>query len=56
MYYEEKIEDGKLFWRGTPTGKWILISYEKLLDRLIEAENKIQELKENLNKQEIKII
>ncbi len=47
MYYEEQIINGKLYYRTTPTGKWILIGYAKLLDRLIEAENKLQEVAEN---------
>lgn len=24
MYYEEKIIDGILYWRGTPDGEWIV--------------------------------
>ncbi len=43
MYYEEQIIGGRLYYRSTPTGEWILISYAKLLDRLIETENRLQE-------------
>ncbi len=46
MYYEEQIIDGRLYCRSTPAGKWILVDYAKLLDRLIEAENKLQEIAE----------
>lgn len=24
MYYEERIRFGRVYWRGTPNGKWIL--------------------------------
>lgn len=51
MYYIEKIENGKLYYRMAPTSDWYLIDYTKLLDRLIAAENLNAELKvkEKLN-------
>ena len=39
MYYVEEIFNGKLYYKTTPNGEWILICYEELLDRLIKAEN-----------------
>lgn len=52
MFYEEKIEAGKLYFRTIPTGKWIAIDYAKLLDRLIDAENKIYELQNFVRQQQ----
>jgi len=37
MYYEEKVIDGKLMWRGTPTGDWIECSVESITKKLIET-------------------
>lgn len=47
MYYEEQIIDGKLYFRTTPTGNWLLIDYQKPLDRLIECQNELAQLKSN---------
>lgn len=38
MYYEEKLIDGILHWRGTPDGEWQIIPAEKLGERVIAAE------------------
>lgn len=38
MYYEEKVIDGKLMWRGTPDGEWREIDYGMISQRLIQAE------------------
>ena len=46
MYYDEQIFDGKLYFRTTPNGEWILVCYETLLDRLIKAENELWEIKQ----------
>ena len=40
MYYEEKIIDGILCWRNTPTGYWLKCSDRKITEKLIEAEAK----------------
>ena len=33
MYYEEKLIDGILHWRGTPDGEWQIVPAEKLGER-----------------------
>lgn len=38
MFYEEKVIDGALMCRGTPNGKWQLVSYHVLTERLMKAE------------------
>jgi hypothetical protein len=38
MYYEEKWDNGRLYWRGTPTGAWYPASVETLSERLRAAE------------------
>lgn len=38
MYYEEKIIDGILHWRSTPTGAWIAKTPEQLTIRIEELE------------------
>jgi hypothetical protein len=38
MYYEEKLIDGILHWRGMPDGEWQIIPAEKLDERVIAAE------------------
>ena len=40
MYYEERVIDGVLHWRGTPSGKWEAMSAERLTAALIEARRK----------------
>ena len=40
MYHEEKIINGVLCWRGSPTGKWNEFSKEILTKKLMEAQEK----------------
>lgn len=45
MYYEEKLIDGVLHWRGTPDGEWQPMSPEKLTALVQELRRKrIQEM------------
>ena len=37
MYYEEKVINGVLHWRGTPEGQWIAKTAEQLTEMLLEA-------------------
>jgi len=37
MYYEEKMIDGVLHWRGTPDGEWTPVSSQELSKRLALA-------------------
>ena len=43
MYYEEEIRQGKLYYRNLPYGKWKLVCYEIVLDRLIGVKNELYE-------------
>ena len=45
MYYEETWIDGKLFWRGTPRGKWIEADSAKLNRALKEAQAELRLLR-----------
>lgn len=36
MYYEEKLIDGVLHWRGTPDGEWQPMSKERLTALVLE--------------------
>lgn len=36
MYYEEKVIDGVLCWRGSPNGEWIPITIEHLTDQYVQ--------------------
>jgi len=40
MRYEERILDGRLYWRTSPGSKWLLASHEMLVNLLIEAREK----------------
>lgn len=41
MYYEEKIVDGVLSHRGTPTGKWIPFTPSQLTQMVIALQKHI---------------
>lgn len=56
MYYEEKLVNGVLYTRSTPTGTWIPVTANELVQMYMELKNqnsrqylKIQELEEKLN-------
>jgi hypothetical protein len=38
MYYEEKLINGLLHWRGTPDGEWVPVSAERLSSRVVKTE------------------
>lgn len=44
MWYEERIINGVLCFRGTPNGDWHEFTKESLTKDLIEARKKIEEL------------
>lgn len=37
MYYEEKVIDGKLYWRSTPDDEWTFVDYQSLLQKYKEV-------------------
>lgn len=39
MYYEERLIDGVLCWRGTPTGEWTAKTAAQLTAMLMDARN-----------------
>lgn len=41
MYYEEKLINGVLMWRGTPTGYWRQCSIEKMSARIVELKSNL---------------
>jgi len=40
MYHEERVIDGKLFWRSLPNGQWVEYTNEQLTRKLQEAQQK----------------
>ncbi len=46
MFYEERVIDGRLKWRGTPDGDWVEFSYEKLTERIVYSEQTVKMLAE----------
>ena len=40
MYYDEKIEDGVLYYRSTPKGNWLTMDYDMLLKKYQEQKPK----------------
>lgn len=42
MYYEEKIVNGVLHWRGSPNGEWTAMSAERLTALVLELRNQKQ--------------
>lgn len=46
MYYEEKLIDGVLHWRGAPDGEWLPVPASKLSQRVLDAEQSIQAIYE----------
>ena len=45
MYYEEKIIDGALYWRGLPDGRWCPFTREKLFTRFLETKTENERLR-----------
>lgn len=46
MYYQEKIIKGRLYYKGTPNGKWRLVPILEVTRRLQEATKQVKILKE----------
>ena len=44
MFYEEKIIDGELHWRGSPKGTWILLSNTTLTEQIVGKNDEITAL------------
>ena len=44
MYYEEKIENGKMYSRGTPDGEWVECSYEHVVECFVERQKEYRKL------------
>lgn len=47
MFYEEKLINGRLWCRGTPTGEWQLVTIEALTRRVLAAEADLERAMEN---------
>jgi hypothetical protein len=46
MYFEERIIQGCLCWRGRPDAEWTKYSQEELTIRLVDAERALRETNE----------
>lgn len=44
MYYDEKMIDGILHWRGTPNGEWRPLTVEMLTRKLTESRAQYERL------------
>ena len=49
MYYEEKMFNGILFWRGTPDGLWIAFTLAELSKRAADLQSRISSLEAALS-------
>lgn len=47
MYYTEKVINGILHYKTTPTGKWKPVSIEELTRRVVSAEKTLSNCQEN---------
>ena len=45
MYYEEKVIDGVLCWRGSPDGEWSRKTTEQLTQMLIDTKRQLARYK-----------
>ena len=44
MYFQETVINGRLYCKYTPDGEWHKVTAQNLTDRLLKAENRINEL------------
>jgi hypothetical protein len=42
MYYEEKIIDGRLYWRNSPDGLWRPVPEDELTEKYIDTKNQFK--------------
>jgi len=43
MYYQERLINGVLMYKGTPNGDWKQCSIEKMSERIIELESELRD-------------
>ncbi len=53
MFYEEKIIDGVLHWRGIPGGTWKQFTKEELTKRIEDHQTFIKELTKRIEEHQI---
>ena len=41
MYHEEKVINGKLYWRSTPDGAWVEMTQEMLTDKVMTLQKQL---------------
>ena len=46
MYYEEKVIEGTLMWRGTPNGAWLFFTIPQLSERYLELKLECAKLRQ----------
>lgn len=44
MFYEEKLENGELYFRSQPNGRWQLMTPVRLLEKLLESRSEVARL------------
>jgi len=52
MYLEEKLINGKWYWRGTPDGDWLLMTAEQLNSRLSDYKREVERLRTEVERLE----
>jgi hypothetical protein len=45
MYHDEKIINGILHWRGTPTGEWTAYTLEQMTERVCRIERMLAQIR-----------
>jgi len=50
MYYEEKIENDQVYWRGTPDGNWNLMTHKELVNKYAEQKEQVSSLWKRLQR------
>jgi hypothetical protein len=53
MYYEEKVIDGILCWRGTPTGGWLPKTRRELTAALVELREFLEDLNDRARERDM---
>lgn len=53
MYYEEKVIDGRLCWRGLPNGGWTPFKASELTVKLMKAHETIDNARVTMNRMDL---
>lgn len=50
MFYEEKIEFDRMYWRSTPDGEWIEFTRAGYISKIVELQAQLRAAREELAK------